>query len=179
MQSVLLLNADRRPLRVVPWERALVLVLTDRADLVEAVPDRLVRSPSRAVPWPAVVGLRDYVQAPPRTRFGRRGVFARDGYACQYCGRKGLALELDHVVPRAQSRDGKVVLPWSGRTVPVTCWENVVTSCRDCNSKKADRTPAQAGLTLLTLPRRPTRGDALRLQLGREPIPAEWKPYVS
>ena len=66
------------------------------------------------------------------------------GTFCQYCGTKFLSseLELEHVIPRAQRGQ--------------STWENIVAACRDCNVEKADRTPAEAGMKLLRLPRRVT-----------------------
>jgi 5-methylcytosine-specific restriction endonuclease McrA len=186
VQHALLLNADYQPLRIVPWERAILLLLDDRAEMVEKYVGRFVRSVSSAVPWPAVLRLKRFVHGAPRVRFTRWNVLARDGYRCAYCGnrptdRKGTPvleeLTLDHVVPRAQAKRG-FIRTAGGKTVPVTCWENVVTACMDCNLEKADRTPAQAGYRLLWEPRMPTTGDALRMSMRRIAIPEEWKNYL-
>lgn len=61
----------------------------------------------------------------------RLGVFQRDDFTCRYCGAHGVQLECDHVVPL--SRGGT-----NDRA-------NLVTSCRDCNRKKADKTPEEMG----------------------------------
>ena len=55
---------------------------------------------------------------------------------CQYCGDQpgGEELTIDHVVPRAQGG--------------VSSWTNCVLACIDCNKRKADRTPQQAGMKL-------------------------------
>lgn len=182
------LNADYTPLRIVPWQRAVELVLAGKAATVTAWAGRFVRSPSFACPWPAVVVTRRYTQVRPRVRFSPRNVAARDGWRCVYCGLAPTledgrpdrrALTLDHVIPRAQARHGAVYLPWSRRWVNVTCWENSATACKRCNHVKADRTPAEAGLALRTLPRAPTAGDALRIQFGRlAHVPTEWAPYL-
>lgn len=186
MQHALLLNADYQPLRIVPWERAILLLLDDRAEMVERYVGRFVRSVSSAVPWPAVLRLKRYVSGAPRVRFTRWNVLARDGYRCAYCGRrptdrKGMPvleeLTLDHVVPRAQAKRG-FIRTLAGKQVPITCWENVVTACMDCNLKKADRTPSQAGYKLLWEPRMPTTADALRMSMRRIAIPEEWKQYL-
>ena len=184
--AVLLLNADYRPFKVISWVRALSLLMDEKADLVEGYVGKLLRSPSTEMPWPAVVRLRRYVRAQTRVRFSRRNVLARDGYTCQYCGELPLykgrphveALTIDHVVPRAQSRKGRVKLPWKERTVPVTCWENVVTACYECNSNKADRTPGQAGLKLTKRPKKPSSMDILRMAITKSVIPDEWKLYL-
>jgi 5-methylcytosine-specific restriction endonuclease McrA len=68
---------------------------------------------------------------------------------CQFCGKKFKTDELtmDHVIPK--SKGGQMT------------WENIVLACNDCNNKKADRTPEQAGMKLIRKPCRPTV-DALK-----------------
>ncbi len=67
-------------------------------------------------------------------RLWRLAIKLRDGLRCTYCGvRRPVAeLTLDHVLPR--SRGG-------GST-----WRNLVACCSSCNSRKADRTPQEAGM---------------------------------
>ena len=141
-----------------------------------------------AVPWPAVIALRRYARARGRVRFSTRNVVARDHFTCQYCGlRPRLAdgrpdreqLTTDHVVPRAQARDGVVYLPWSKQWVNVTSWENCCAACRACNCRKADHTPMQANMPLRQYPRVPTQADVLRLALARVGVvPEEWRIYL-
>jgi 5-methylcytosine-specific restriction endonuclease McrA len=89
-----------------------------------------------------VVRLRHHVKRPlPKLRLSRRSIFARDNYTCQYCGQRFKDLTLDHIVPK--------------RLGGGTSWENLVCCCHKCNSKKADKTPEQAGMVLLKKPRRP------------------------
>lgn len=103
-----------------------------------------VRTCARAWLCPEVVVLPTADRGRQR-RAGcnRAGVLARDRHRCQYCGTcPGVAaLTLDHVLPR--SRGGK------------TGWENLVSCCVACNTLKADRTPEEAGLRLLSRPVRP------------------------
>lgn len=56
----------------------------------------------------------------------RAYVFERDNYTCQYCGRRGVKLECDHVIP--VSRGGGNDL------------SNLATACRDCNRSKQAKT---------------------------------------
>lgn len=93
---------------------------------------------------PRVIKLTRYEKIRPhKVKYNRRTIYRRDNNTCQYCGcRPGTKeLSIDHVKPRAQG--GK------------TTWENVVVACTSCNSKKADRTPEQAGMKLLRQPRKP------------------------
>lgn len=183
--ATLLLNADFTPIRVIPWEDAIVRILDRKAYAVVDYEDRVVRSEHLVVPVPAV--LTQVKQSPTRNkvRFSRQNLMARDSYQCQYCGRRPgkkpanlEELTIDHVVPRAQSRGGEVVLPWNGKRVSVTCWENAVTACYGCNARKADRTPLEAGMNLLSIPKKPSPWDAIFLTLRRTHIPAEWQAFI-
>ena len=122
--AVLVLNASYEPLNVVTVQRAIILLLKDKAQLVEAA-EALWRSEHQSVPVPLVIRLLAYVRLPHRWQLpvSRRGVLARDQYTCQYCGAMPgrQSLTIDHLVPR--SRGG-------GRT-----WLNLVAACAPCNRR--------------------------------------------
>ena len=105
----LVLNAGYEPMQLISWQRALCLVMADKAEVI-AQYDSVVRSVSKAIPLPSVVRLVRYVQVVSRfgfVRCTRKNVLLRDRYQCQYCGvkcRHG-AISIDHVMPR--SRGGK------------------------------------------------------------------------
>ena len=144
MHSVLVLNATYEPLSVVSLKRAVILLLKEKAEIVEAA-EAVLRSERISLPMPLVIRLVYYVRLPRQLSvpLTRRTVMARDHYTCQYCGAQPgrSELTLDHVVPRSQGGG--------------TSWENVVTACRSCNQRKGNRTPAQAGMRLRSKPRRP------------------------
>ncbi|MCS7221895.1 MAG: HNH endonuclease [Anaerolineae bacterium] len=144
MQSVLVLNASYEPLSIISLKRAVILLLKEKAEIIEAA-EAVLRSEHIELPVPLVIRLVYYVRIPRRLGLplSRRTVMARDQYTCQYCGAQpGRAeLTLDHVVPRSLGGE--------------TIWENVVTACRPCNQRKGNRLPAQAGLRLRSEPRRP------------------------
>lgn len=145
----LALNASYEPLTMVPLHRALRLVIDGKAEIVEADRSRPVRSERLSLPRPAVIRLTRFIHVPPRFRkqVTNTFLFARDQYRCQYCGRPGNelrpreSLTRDHVVP--MSRGGRNV------------WQNVVTACSTCNTRKADRLPAEIGMHPLTPPSEP------------------------
>lgn len=186
MTNTLLLNADYQPLKVIPWQQAITLLLDETADMVVEYAGQVIRSAYTSFPRPAVVRLRRFVKPNGRLRFNRQNLLARDGYTCCYCGARPRTasgrpsieeLTLDHVIPRAQSRNGFVHTK-DGRTLGVTCWENVVTACSSCNYRKADRTPEQAGMKLLRQPRLPSTLDVLRMSVTKIHIPTEWQDYL-
>jgi 5-methylcytosine-specific restriction endonuclease McrA len=136
----LALNSSFEPLTMVPLRRALRLVIDGKAEVVEADLDALVRSERLAYPRPLVIRLTKFIHVPRRFRrqVTNTFLFARDDYACQYCGRTNSALRQresltrDHVVPL--SRGG------------LNVWTNVVTACSSCNTRKADRLPEEIGM---------------------------------
>ena len=146
MSRVLLLNATFEPLAVVTAKRAVVLMLTGKAECVEVTLDGAFHSENLTIPAPSVMRLSRYVRVPYRAAvpMTRAGVLRRDGRRCAYCGRR--ADTIDHVVPR--SRGG------------AHTWDNCVAACRLCNSRKADRLLDELGWTLAAppAPAQPHRG---------------------
>ncbi|MFD0420166.1 HNH endonuclease [Streptomyces sp. NPDC127108] len=154
MRDTLVLNASFEPLSTVTLNRAVVLVLQDKAVVEQAHPALRVRAAAVELPVPRVIRLCRYVRVPFRRRapWSRRGVLVRDQHRCAYCGRR--ATTVDHVVPRSQGG--------------ADSWMNTVASCAVDNHRKADRTPEQAGMPLLREPFEPTPADAMLLALGRD-----------
>lgn len=151
VRQTLVLNASFEPLSTVSLRRAVVLVMQHKAEVEQAHPGLLVRAATLELPVPQVIRLRRYVKVPFRQRapWSRRGVLVRDRHRCAYCGRR--ATTIDHVVPRSKGGSDS--------------WLNTVAACPEDNHRKADRTPAQAGMRLLVKPFEPTPSDALLLAL--------------
>ncbi|MGH2657793.1 MAG: HNH endonuclease, partial [Actinomycetota bacterium] len=101
MGRSLVLNASYDPLAVVAARRAVVLVLKEKAEILESN-GMVFRSQWLEVPAPSVVRLTYFVRVPFRARASltRRAVFARDDWTCQYCGSH--AENVDHVIPRSR-----------------------------------------------------------------------------
>jgi len=145
----LALNASFEPLTLVPARRAIRLVLDRKAEILEIDDRRHFRSEHDTFPCPTVIRLRRFIHVPRRFRrqVTNTFLFARDDYACQYCGRHRRELRgrqfltRDHVFPA--SRGGR------------NTWENVVTACSPCNNRKGDRTPEEARMPLRTSPAEP------------------------
>lgn len=185
--TVLVLNADYSLLEIVSWRQAASLLVAEKVRLVEGYAGRVLRSASMTMPFPAVVVRTTFVRARRRVRFSRKYILARDAHTCAYCGLRPRrasgtpdfdALTIDHVVPRSHARDGWVTLPWNGQRVRVTSWENVLTACEPCNTRKADQTPEQAGLVLRKYPKPPNALDLVWMNLFSYNIPDEWQIYL-
>src|ERR1700678_3370420 len=129
---VLVLNATYEPINVCTVRRAVVLLLKEKAVLLERGRWEL-HSESSTLARPVVIRLVSYVNVPRdahRRKITRRAVFPRDSGPCQYCGSRS-NLTVDHVIPRSKGGSSS--------------WENIVASCAPCNRRKRDRPPRQAG----------------------------------
>lgn len=159
---VLVLNQDYQAISVCSVERAFLLVFCRKAEMVEAMPGRALRSAHDLFAYPSIIRLQRYVQLPfRRVSLNRANLFRRDGYQCQYCGSR-YDLTIDHVIPRsANGRD---------------TWDNLVTACQTCNTRKGNRTPEQANMPLYRRPARPSF--ILFLSDGAGTMQEAWRPYL-
>ena len=164
--GVLLLNASYEPMKIVSWQKGFILWFLEKVDILEHS-SFVIQSSQQQHSIPSVLKLKSYVKrSPERIRFTRSNLFLRDHFRCQYCGQKDTIkkLTVDHVMPA--SRNGQ-------RT-----WENTVTACRDCNQKKANRTPEEAKMPLLKKPKEPSWLPATENELQRRNWPSNWDPYL-
>ncbi len=145
----LALNASYEPLTLVPMRRALRLLLDGKAEIVESDDGKVVRSEKLSFPRPVVIRLTKFVHVPRRFRrqVTNTFLFARDQYRCQYCGRTQVDLK-----PREQlTRDHLIPISRGG----LNEWNNVVTACSPCNTRKANRLPHEINMHPMTVPVEP------------------------
>lgn len=186
----LVLTVEYKPHHVIGWKEATRLMLNGKVEVVaeynevlatigrctlNAFPElkaallRVVGSSVEEVTIrvPAVVVLKKPVgRRKNGVKFSRVNVLQRDMWKCQYCGKKFTSRELnyDHVKPRKQG----------GKTV----WENIVSSCYPCNTRKADRTPEQAGMRLLSIPKKPRTLPLMGEEIDLDTSPDEWAFFL-
>lgn len=163
MEAVLQLDVGYMPMRVVSFQRAICLIYEGKADLVEQLDDRVVRSPSMTMPWPSVIRLRNYVHVPYKARnlaLSTRAVLARDQHMCAYCGEE--ATTRDHIVPR--SRGGKDE------------WMNVVAACQPCNASKNDLSLEEWGRELQFHPVIPSANHWVVIGMNAR---EQWQEYLT
>lgn len=159
---VLILNADYSPMMVCTIERAIVLVILGKSELLHKAKDKCLRSVSQVFPVPLVIRVVNYVNIPyKKVALTRLNIFKRDGFECQYCSRNE-HLTIDHVVPKSKGGE--------------STWKNLVTACSRCNSLKGDRTPTEAKMKLQNMPFRPTYASFLLNFSGY--VCDEWMPYL-
>ena len=165
---VLVLNSSYEFLGFVDWKSAICMAVTGRVSTLEEY-DQEVHSPTVTMKIPAVVRLRNYVRVSYEritfVSYSKRNVHLRDNYICQYCDerKKTDRMGIDHVLP--ESRGGK------------TTWENTVSSCNSCNAVKGARTPQEAGMKLIRVPKRPHGfREIIRIKIGE--IHDLWSKYL-
>lgn len=157
---VLVLNADYLPINVTTFKKAFKLVYKGKAEIVENTGDVMVTY-KKTYSRPSVIRLVNYVYIPHRkVVMSRENIFKRDGHKCAYC-ESNRYLTLDHICPK--SKGG------------LNTWENLVTCCFSCNSKKGDRTPEQAGMKLLVKPFKP---NPLYFISKIHKNKTDWHPYL-
>jgi 5-methylcytosine-specific restriction endonuclease McrA len=189
--KVLVLNKLYMAMRVVSARRAFILLAKELAEVVHVEDGRYlnydfeswrdiaalqkefererhdwVRTVRFEIAVPRIIRLLGYDRLPQQdVRLNRRNLFARDRNQCQFCGKHFPTgdLSIDHIIPRAQG---------GGDT-----WENLVCACIWCNAKKGGRTPDQAGMKLVRIPRRPRRNPLISLRLG-SPRYQSWKAFL-
>jgi 5-methylcytosine-specific restriction endonuclease McrA len=135
-------------------------------DIPPQVHDEFISTPNYRIRIPRVVQLLHFDALPRHeVRFTRKNIYFRDRNRCQYCGdRLPLKdLNLDHVVPL--SRGGR------------STWDNVVCCCLECNTRKGNRLPEEAGLMLLKPPERPRWHPLVRLSLSHRRYEV-WKNFL-
>ena len=182
-QSVLVLNRHWAAIHVTNANRALVLLYGERAkvvaddysthdfnswrdlsQLIESVSK--IATPSFRIAVPEVIILTHYHKVPPRqVKFSRRNIYLRDDHTCQYCGKipPKEELTIDHVLPR--SRGGR------------TTWENVVLACIKCNMKKGSKLVNEAGMRLMSEPRKPHWLACSQFTV-KAPVSSLWQKFV-
>jgi len=185
-QHVLVLNRLWQAVNICTAKRALTLLFEGRAQVVLNCEDGsfqtysfsewrdfskhdpqgdVIHTVSLKIRVPRVILLMIFDRMPKKeVKFTRHNIFERDRNTCQYCGgafeRKDL--NLDHVIPR--DRGGP------------TTWENIVCSCIECNTHKANRTPLEAGMRLIRKPKRPKWRPFVQVSLGLQHD--SWKHFL-
>jgi 5-methylcytosine-specific restriction endonuclease McrA len=188
--QTLILTQGYRPHDIVDWKDAVVRMFSGKIEVVAQYDEiltvigrnhlatfpelrRALRqvigtdTESITIKVPAVAVLRHKVRSfKTGTKYSKKNVCLRDQFKCQYCGNQLplSQLEVEHVVPRDQG--GK------------TNWTNIVMACTKCNSFKANRTPEQAGMVLLSVPVQPKTLPLSGPTIDVDQAPKEWLPFL-
>ena len=162
LAQVLVLNQDYQAISLCEPNRALVLIILKKAELVADDVSQRFRSVNKEFKFPSVIRLFNYYHVPYRkVALTRHNIFKRDNNRCVYCGSTD-KLTIDHLIPKSQG---------GGYS-----WLNLVTACYKCNSRKGNLSPEQAGMNMRRKPYRPSFIMFLSQFSGN--IHDEWRPYL-
>jgi|TARA_R110002167_G_scaffold27314_1_gene92990 hypothetical protein len=140
--KILVLNSDMQPLNITSLQRGFNLVFSGKAEIVKYDESNPIVTSIGEYLRPLIIKLVSYVYLPfRRIPLSRNNIYRRDGYVCMYCSSKE-NLTLDHVTPKCKGGKNE--------------WENLVTCCKKCNSKKGDKKLEQSGMKLKFKPYKPT-----------------------
>lgn len=166
--DTLVLNMGWQPVGRMSWQRAITQWCKGRVEIIDSYEDRDIRSVTFSMKMPAVVRELTKYKRKKAVKFSRENVYARDTGRCQYCQERVSRPKAtyDHVVPRDQG--GK------------TTWDNIVIACFDCNQKKRNRTPEQAGMLLKKKPIKPkTLSNDMNFTFTwKKGMPIEWQAFL-
>ena len=157
-----MLNQNYEPLTVCNVRRAIILTYLGKAEIIGKVDNRDVRSIYQTFEYPSIVRLIIFVRVPFRKIIlSRKNILRRDNHRCQFCGSTS-NLTIDHIIPKSKGGEDD--------------WENLTTACIKCNNKKGDRTPEEAKMNLLSIPKKPSHITFIKNFAGD--INTDWKPYL-
>lgn len=162
----LLLDNTFSPVRVISWQKAMILWVAGRAEVVDVYQDIDIRSPKKTFKLPKTLRLFARHYSRKFVKLTRFNLFYRDRFICQYCGKKFNYNDLtfDHIVPKSKGGN--------------TDWKNIVAACTKCNSKKADKLPKEAHMYPLSSPKIPKWTPSICLKL-KDDDPEEWFSWFS
>lgn len=205
MSATLVLNSNYKPVKTISWVKAIGMVQRGAAEIVENYKKECVYTNEFELSdydienygllsrffdeellaldrvriklfKPAVIRVFSPRFGRQKVQFSRVNIYLRDDHKCQYEGcrttaamKRGVgttrlhieSLTFDHILPKSQG--GK------------TTWLNIVTCCKDCNSRKDSRTPEQARMVLIRQPYQPKQVPIVR---ARVQTPEEWKNFL-
>ncbi len=137
-QPVLILNTYYIPVSIRSVKDAICMILLDKAEVLKSSPNEFIRSEKLKLPVPHVILLLNYYSIPKRIlKANRSNILERDNYTCVYCGKKPGAnrLTIDHIIPKSRWME----VPVNKKPKEFHSWENLVTACKECNTKKGNR----------------------------------------
>lgn len=166
LRRCLVIDEDFRPIKIISWEKAIIYLINQKAEIIEEYHDFIVRSVSLALKVPKILKVFGKSRIfHRRVSLTNRNIQLRDGYTCAYCEKKFKedVLTVDHIIPLCQGG-------------PKRNWLNMITACQKCNYKKAGRTPDQANMPLKFKPTIPKWSP--KHFLGAQPMELiHWKDW--
>ena len=155
MNGCILLNGDWTYLSTLNFKKTMTMMTkSEKVEIVKYSKKTIKRPDGSIMNLPIVMRLLDIVRRIYKAKvpWNKKNVLIRDRHRCMYCGKTNCNLTIDHVFP--QSRGGQ------------TSFDNCVASCFECNNKKGNKTPREAGMKLLRQPFSPTIAEFFRIKMA-------------
>ena len=171
---ILKLDVSGLPISFVTWEAAAHLMANSKVvwsmgDTAMILRGGINRDGIQSIlELPPIISVKDKSQSwAPRNSENqacRKVIYARDEGICMYCGEfvTHRNATLDHIYPK--SRGGE------------DTYQNLCLSCCDCNTRKANKTPEEAGMSLLAVPYAPN--PAAKLILSGRAVMVDQMDYL-
>ena len=143
-------------------KKAILLVIANKVHTLEKY-EELIHSMYFQMYLPSVIRLKIYINLKRKEiSLSRKNIFLRDEYTCQYCNRSSVNMTLDHIIPKQSGGEES--------------WENLVTACYKCNSKKGNKMLKEVDMILLSVPRKPNYFMSLQKYVKNNKV--NWGPYL-
>lgn len=161
-KKVLLLNQSYQPLMTLSAKRAIILSFSNKVDVIEEYSEQ-VNSIALSIFLPSIIRLKNYVRFTKKNiPLNRKNILKRDNHTCQYCLSESNFMTVDHIIPK--DKGGKDL------------WENLVTACVPCNTKKGNKLLKDLNMKLQKKPRKPSM--LFNIQKDLSNAQNSWKPYL-
>lgn len=143
------------PLQTIPAQDAITRVINETCHVVFEY-DRIIKTQHMNMKWPSVIARNASDRIGNNVKLDREFLYYRDHAVCMYCSKKLTlgstnqgGMTIDHVIPRVAG---------GGNT-----WDNVVSSCYDCNQEKADSMPTGRWKPMIA-PKKPTYWELVKIR---------------
>jgi hypothetical protein len=162
--KTLVLNSNGEPLSIISIRRAVVLSMKSDNMSVLAYYDKKMKLVSGEISVPAVMIYSKYIKIKRKKFPSKRAIRLRDKGQCGYCGQflSPEDLTIDHIVPVSRFKEKS----------QANTWENQISCCWKCNNSKGNKTPQEAGMSMLFTPQK------IDILFLLEKIPEEWSRYI-
>lgn len=155
-ESVILINADYRPLGLISWQKAIKLIAKGKVDIVK-YSDIVIYNFEKTIKiiLPKIIKLIKYVRMlyGKKVPFNKHNLLIRDNYTCIYCGcrlTKDTAT-IEHIKPKS--------------TGGLSTFDNTGVACFPCNNKKDNKTCQQANMYPKIKPYTPTISEFILIHI--------------
>lgn len=166
-QRTLVLDINYQPIKIIKWKKAISYIVAERAQVIDHYEDFIVRGINIAIKVPKILRVfgRKKLSIENKISLTNKNIFKRDNYFCTYCNKQfnTSELTLDHIIPKCQGGENT--------------WENLITACSSCNTKKGGRTPEEANMKLHYKPYKPNWTPKDRLSVKNHEIKT-WSNWI-